>query len=93
MLYSRHILGRHNTHILSTKQPTRDQINDCTSAQLYVPDFVVVVTYRAVGESLVTEAEKSQRQLHHHAHLSMHEGCQKLETWRIMHSLVGSSKG
>ena len=45
------------------------------------------VTYKNIGEGLLTGAEMTQRQLHHQSQPENSDSSQKLGTWKTLHSL------
>ena len=61
-------LGRHNTHLFTLdRNPTTDQSTDTTKVQLGKPMSFIGVTYRTMGEGLLTRAEMTQRQVYLHS--------------------------
>ena len=72
------------TKFVSTlhKEPRTDQSAHTTRVLLGEPISFIGVTYRNMGEGLVTGAEMTQRQLHCQSLPSVGDSSQKLGTWR-----------
>lgn len=60
-------MGKHNTRLLTPDwEPTTEQSMDITKVQLDEPVSFIGVAYRNMNEELLSGAEITQTQLHHH---------------------------
>ena len=64
------------------KEPRTDQSAHTTKVLLDEPISFIGVTYRNMGEGLLTGAEMTQRQLHRQSLPSVGDSSQKLGAWR-----------
>ena len=80
------------TKFVSTlhKEPRTDQSAHTTKVLLGEPISFIGVTYRNMGEGLLTGAEMTQRQLHHQSPPSMGDSSQKLELRETAQPVDGS---